>query len=60
MDFDGPRLLELLRKPAEDLAFEVKEWLDLSTNVHRAKLAQAMIAPITVGERCYCKSVTES
>jgi hypothetical protein len=44
MDFDSPRLLELLRNPAEDLAFEIKEWLDLSDNAHKARLAQAMIA----------------
>jgi hypothetical protein len=44
MDFDNPRLLELLRTPAEDLAFEIKEWLSLSNNTHKAKLAQAMIA----------------
>jgi len=44
MDFNGPRLLELLRNPAEDLTFEIKEWLDLTQNVHKAKLAQAMIA----------------
>jgi hypothetical protein len=44
MDFDNPRLLELLRTPAEDLAFEIKEWLSLSDNTHKAKLAQAMIA----------------
>jgi hypothetical protein len=44
MDFDAPRLLELLRNPAEDLSFEIKEWLDLTQNAHKAKLAQAMIA----------------
>ncbi len=44
MDFDTPRLLELLRNPAEDLSFEIKEWLDLRDNVHKAKLAQAIIA----------------
>jgi hypothetical protein len=44
MDFDSPRLLELLRNPAEDLAFEIKDWLDLTDNAHKAKLAQAMIA----------------
>jgi hypothetical protein len=44
MDFNGPRLLELLRNPAEDLTFEIKEWLDLTQNAHKAKLAQAMIA----------------
>jgi hypothetical protein len=44
MDFDSPRLLELLRNPAEDLAFEIKEWLNLGENVHKALLAQAMIA----------------
>ena len=44
MDFNGPRLLELLRNAAEDLTFEIKEWLDLTQNVHKAKLAQAMIA----------------
>lgn len=44
MDFDNPRLLELLRNPAEDLAFEIKDWLDLTDNSHKAKLAQAMIA----------------
>jgi hypothetical protein len=44
MEFDSPRLLELLRSPAEDLAFEIKEWLDLGNNAHKARLAQAMIA----------------
>jgi hypothetical protein len=44
MDFDTPRLLELLRNPAEDLSFEIKEWLDLGNNAHKAKLAQAIIA----------------
>jgi hypothetical protein len=44
MDFDTPRLLELLRNPAEDLSFEIKEWLNLGENAHKAKLAQAMIA----------------
>jgi len=44
MDFDGPRLLELLRNPKEDLSFEIKEWLDLTENAHKAKLAQAIIA----------------
>jgi hypothetical protein len=44
MEFDSPRLLELLRNPAEDLAFEIKEWLNLSDNAHRALLAQALIA----------------
>jgi predicted HTH transcriptional regulator len=44
MEFDSPRLLELLRNPAEDLAFEIKEWLNLSDNAHKARLAQALIA----------------
>jgi len=44
MDFDSPRLIELLRNPAEDLSFEIKEWLDLGDNAHKAKLAQAIIA----------------
>ena len=44
MEFDSPRLLELLRNPAEDLAFEIKEWLNLSDNSHKALLAQALIA----------------
>jgi hypothetical protein len=44
MEFDSPRLLELLRNPAEDLAFEIKEWLDLTDNAHKALLAQALIA----------------
>jgi hypothetical protein len=44
MEFDSPRLLELLRNPAEDLAFEIKEWLNLSDNAHKALLAQALIA----------------
>src|SRR5258708_39179195 len=44
MDLDSPRPLELLRNPAEDLAFEIKEWLSLGENVHKALLAQAMIA----------------
>src|SRR5437016_12044495 len=44
MDFESPRLLELLRNPAEDLSIEIKEWLDLRDNVHKAKLAQAIIA----------------
>jgi hypothetical protein len=39
MEFDSPRLLELLRSPAEDLAFEIKEWLDLGNNAHKARLA---------------------
>lgn len=49
MEFDSPRLLELLRNPAEDLAFEIKDWLDLSDNAHKAKLAQAMIALANYG-----------
>jgi hypothetical protein len=49
MDFDSPRLLELLRSPAEDLAFEIKEWLNLSDNVHKARLAQALIALANYG-----------
>ena len=44
MDFDSPRLLELLRTPAEALAFEIKEWLNLGDNSHKARLAQAIIA----------------
>jgi hypothetical protein len=44
MDFDSPRLLELLRTPAEALAFEIKEWLNLGDNAHKARLAQAIIA----------------
>jgi hypothetical protein len=44
MIFEGPRVLELLRNPAEDLTFEIKEWLDLTGNAHKAKLAQAIIA----------------
>jgi hypothetical protein len=44
MDFDDPRLLELLRNPVEGLAFEIKEWLNLGENVHKARLAQAIIA----------------
>jgi hypothetical protein len=44
MEFDSPRLLELLRNPVEDLAFEIKEWLDLRDNSHKALLAQALIA----------------
>ena len=44
MEFDGPRFAEILRKPTEDLSFEIKEWLALDNKAHRAKLAQAMIA----------------
>jgi hypothetical protein len=44
MEFDSPRLLELLRNPAEDLAFEIKDWLNLGDNAHKALLAQALIA----------------
>ena len=44
MDFDSPRLLELLRSPAEGLAFEIKDWLNLAESAHRARLAKAMIA----------------
>jgi hypothetical protein len=44
VEFDTPRLLELLRNPAEDLSFEIKEWLNLGENAHKARLAQAMIA----------------
>jgi hypothetical protein len=44
MDFDTPRLLELLRDPAEDLSVEIKEWLNLGENAHKANLAQAIIA----------------
>jgi len=44
MEFDSPRLLELLRNPEEDLAFEIKEWLNLSDNAHKVLLAQALIA----------------
>ncbi len=44
MEFDSPRLRELLRNPKEDLSFEIKEWLNLSDNAHKAQLAQALIA----------------
>jgi hypothetical protein len=44
MEFDSPRLLELLRSPAEDLSFEIKGWLNLDDNAHKARLAQAIIA----------------
>jgi hypothetical protein len=44
MDFNTPRLLELLRDPAEDLSFEIKDWLNLGENAHKARLAQAIIA----------------
>src|SRR5262245_38313947 len=44
MDFDTPRLLDLLSNPAEDLSFEIKEGLYLDDNAHKANLAQAIIA----------------
>lgn len=35
---------ELLAEPRETLDVEIKEWLDLSTNEHRASLAKEIIA----------------
>lgn len=37
-------LVALISQPREALDIEIKEWLDLATNEHRAKLAKEMIA----------------
>ena len=34
----------LVSEPREDLSVEYKDWLDLTTNEHRATLAKAAIA----------------
>ncbi|MTW18785.1 hypothetical protein GJ689_21525 [Rhodoplanes serenus] len=44
MAFEPTRISELLLSPTEELAVEIKEWLVLSENEHKAKLAQAIIA----------------
>jgi len=41
---DIRRLGDLLAYPHEDLAIELKEWLDFSSEEHRADLAKAILA----------------
>lgn len=42
-------LRPLVTEPNEDLGVEYKDWLDLSTNAHRAKVAKAAIALVNHG-----------
>ena len=44
MSVENLNLVGLLSNPRERLDVEIKSWLDLSDNRHRAKLAQAAIA----------------
>ena len=60
MDFDSPRLFELLRNPAEDLAYEIKEWLDLCDNAHKARLGTMQVDAATRLDAAFQTAITRA